>query len=240
MATRGFLSQKRIDDQLTAVAEARAAHDTAVFEHRWSRLIAPASGVILSRSAQAGEIVQPGQTVVTLADASSRFVLRAPVADRDVARIKVGAETMLLIDGLPGQRLSGRIVRIGEAADPRSAAVMTEIAVPATAGLRSGMIGRAQIVASPQAGASAGRARVPTEAIVEVDGADAVVFRVDRHGIARRTKVKFAGFDGDDALLVGLAAGARLITSGAGDIDDGDRVNAGPSTVTAATTEPGA
>jgi len=42
--------------------------------------------------------------------------------------------------------------------------------------------------------------------------------------VARRTSVEFGGFDGDDALIRGLPAGARVITAGGGFVGDGDKV----------------
>jgi multidrug efflux system membrane fusion protein len=39
------------------------------------------------RAAQAGEVVQPGQVVVRVADLTSPLVLRLPLAARDAARV---------------------------------------------------------------------------------------------------------------------------------------------------------
>jgi RND family efflux transporter MFP subunit len=232
LADQGFVSRKQLEDQRSALAQAQAAYDAAAYDSRWSRLVAPADGVVLTRAAQAGEVVQSGQPVVTLADATSGFVLRAPVADRDVASIAVGAAATLELDGLPGRRLVGRVARIGEQADARSGAVMTEIAAPAAPGLRSGMIGRVRITAAAGAAATGAAQRVPVETVVEADAGRAVVYRLDQGDVARRMVVPFLGFQGEDALL-DVAAGTRLITSGAGAIKDGDRVVATPARIAA-------
>jgi hypothetical protein len=71
--------------------------------------------------------------------------------------------------------------------------------------------------------ASAGFARIPAEAVLEASGGKAAVLRLEG-GRARRTPVRFGGFDGDDALVAGLPDGARVITAGAGFVSDGDRV----------------
>ena len=90
--------------------------------------------------------------------------------------------------------------------------------------MSSGMVASARIAADAAAG-GATYARVPAEAILEANGARAFVMRYDaRAQVARRTAVSFGGVDGDDALIAGLPADARVITGGAGYVADGDRV----------------
>jgi hypothetical protein len=57
------------------------------------------------------------------------------------------------------------------------------------------------------------------------DGKAALVLRFDpKDGIAKQTKVTFGVFDGDDALIQGLAPDAKVITAGAGLVADGQKV----------------
>jgi len=219
---KGYVAKVRVDDAESAVRSASAAYGGAAFDRRWAQLVSPASGVVLARQAQAGEVVQPGQAVVSVADLDSPLVLRAPLASRDVAGVGVGSAVEVTVDALPGQILAGRVTRIGQAADGRTGAVTVEIEVAARPDLRSGQIASARI-ASRAPAANAGFARIPAEAVLEASGGKAAVLRLD-NGHARRTAVRFGGFDGDDALVAGLADGARVITAGAGFVSDGDRV----------------
>jgi len=183
--------------------------------------------VVLERKAQAGEVVQPGQAVVSVADLNSPLVLRAPLPDRDVAGIGIGAPVEVTVDALPGQVLAGRVTRVGQSADARTGAVIVEIEVAARPELRSGQIATARLASRVQAPAGAGFARIPAEAVLEASGGQAAVLRLDDGpgGMrARRVPVRFGGFDGDDALVAGLPDGARVITAGAGFVSDGDRV----------------
>jgi RND family efflux transporter MFP subunit len=224
LAASGMISRKQMDDQRTALLQAQAAYDSAAFDSRGTQLVSPASGVVLSRSAQVGEVVQPGQTILTIADAASGLVLRVPVADRDLPKVRLGAAAEVRLAALPNQSLAGRVTRIGQEADARSGAVMTEISVPAQSGLRSGMLGEARLVGAGAPSGRASLARVPAETVIEANGGRAFVYRVDSRGIARRTQVTFEGFDGDDALVSGLPPGDRLITAGAGYVRDGEAV----------------
>ena len=220
---KGYVTKVRVDDAESAVRSASAAYNSAAFDRRWARLVSPASGVVLERKAQAGEVVQPGQAVVSVADLDSPLVLRVPLPDRDVAGIGIGAPVEVSVDALPGQVLTGRVTRVGQSADARTGAVTVEIEVAARPELRSGQIATARLASRVAATAGPAFARIPAEAVLEASGGKAAVLRLD-NGRARRTPVQFGGFDGDDALVAGLPDGARVITAGAGFVSDGDRV----------------
>lgn len=224
----GAISRQQYEAARTRAASARAANQSAAFDSRSARLVSPVAGVVLVRSAQRGEVVQAGQSVVTIADTSSALVLRVPVADRDVGRIRIGSIATVEADALGARLVSGRVSRIGAQAGPQSGAIEVEITLPDGGALRSGMVASARIAMAPATNAKPAYACVPAEAILEANGTSAFVMRYDpRAQVARRTRVTFGGFDGDDALVGGLPAGARVVTGGAGYVADGDRVAIG-------------
>jgi RND family efflux transporter MFP subunit len=222
---QGYVSRQRLDDRQSALKAASAAYDAAAFDRRWARLVSPASGVVLTRRAQAGEVVQAGQAVLSIADETSPLIVRAPVADRDMAHVVVGQAASAQVDGWP-QPVVGKVTRLGQKADAQTGSVEVEIELPPTPGLRSGQIARVSIAGS--GGPTGVFSRVPAEAILEASGARAFVFLLDGK-VARRAGVTFGGFDGDDALVSGLPQGAKVITSGAGFLTDGEMVSVAPS-----------
>jgi multidrug efflux pump subunit AcrA (membrane-fusion protein) len=180
--------------------------------------------VVLTRTAQRGEVVQPGRAIITIADMASPLILRLPVADRDVARVAMGSSAAVRADALGALEIAGRVTRIGQQAGAQSGAIEIEVTLPPASGLRSGMVATALIGAAPSAVGEA-FARVPAEAILEANGSRAFVMLYDAaSGTARRTEVRFGGFDGDDALVSGLRDGVRVITGGAGYVANGARV----------------
>jgi len=217
---KGFVSRQRIDDRKSALAAAEAAYASAAFDRRWATLTAPAAGVVLSRTMAAGQVVQAGQAVVTVADAGSPLVLRAPVPDSQASRIAMGALAEVQVGD---QTLPGRVILIGGESGAATGTVDVEIEIAAAPGMRSGQVATASIAGAPSQGGEAGYSRAPAEAIQEADNGRAFVLRLD-NGVARRTAVEFGGFDGDDALIRGLPAGARVITAGGGFVGDGDKV----------------
>lgn len=221
---KGYVSRQRIDDRTSVLKVAQAAYDAARFDRRWATLASPVSGVVLERRAQAGEVVAAGQVVARVADLTSPLVLRLPLAARDAARIRVGDAAQVTVEDLGGQPLSGRVTRVGEAADTRTGAISVEIELSAPpANLRSGQVAHASLSVRTAPSQGAAYARIPAEAVLEATGQRAFVYRFDG-GKARRTAVGFGGFDGDDALVSGLPDGAQVITAGAGFVADGEAV----------------
>lgn len=222
LAAKGYVSKARLEDRRSAVRVAQAAYDAAAFDRRWANLSSPVSGVVLRRGAQAGEVVQPGQAVVAVADVNSPLVLRVSVPDADAARIRPGAGASVR---LGNEAIAGQVSRVGQQVQAGTGVVDIEIRVPARPDLRSGLIASAEIETLPAVASAPSFARVPAEAILEATGGKAAVFRLDEKAkVARRTPVSFGGFDGDDALVGGLAPGSAVITAGAGYLSDGQAV----------------
>jgi HlyD family secretion protein len=88
-------------------------------------LLAPISGVVLSRNTQPGEVVNPGQSTVTLGDVRHPWV-RVYVNERDIPSIVVGAPVQASLDGLPGRTFTGRVVAISPKAEFTPRVALTE------------------------------------------------------------------------------------------------------------------
>lgn len=222
LVERGAVSRQQYEAQRSALESAEAAYRSAAFDRKWASLASPVDGVVLTRTAQAGEVVQPGQAVLAVADDASPLVLRVALADRDAIRVRTGQNARVSLDALPGQTFSGRVSRVAERAGAASGTIDVEITIAARPDLRSGMVGRADISVAAASGATFVRA--PAEAVLEAVGERAFVFQIDAAGRARRTPVRFGGFEGDSALIGDLGQGARVITAGAGYVADGQRV----------------
>jgi RND family efflux transporter MFP subunit len=147
LAARGFVSQSATDtskaraDRATAgVANARAALAAVAATARnahvavdYTLIRAPFDGVILSKSANVGDMVTPFSSaidskgaVVTMADMSTLEV-EADVSESSLAKISVGMPAEITLDALPGERFRGRISRRVPTVDRAKATVMTKV-----------------------------------------------------------------------------------------------------------------
>ena len=221
----GFVSVQRLEDRRSALSTAEAAYKAAAFDRRGASLVSPASGYLLSRDAQVGEVVQSGQSIVRLADAGSPWVARANVSDRDIGRLRVGDKATVRREMGAGTPIVGSVTRVGRQADSHSGAIQVEIELPAGMDLRSGQVVNVDLLSSKQSSALPHTLRIPALALAEVRGTQAsVLVFLPAKGRVKKASVQFVGFDGDDALVEGLPSGAKVVTGGGRALSDGDAV----------------
>ena len=222
LVEKGAISRQQFEAQQTLLADAKAARQSAAFDRKWADLVAPSPGIVLHRVAQTGEVVQPGQTIVLMADVTSPMIVRAPISDRDITGLSLGKPVRISLSALPGKSFVGHITRIGQSASSDTGQIDIEAALPSVPGVRSGMLAELDMVR--HAPGQEGVSRLPAEAVLEVNGHRAFVWRVEA-GKAHRVEVRFSGFDGDFALIGGLAPGDHVITAGAGFVTEGQAVH---------------
>jgi RND family efflux transporter MFP subunit len=114
-----------------AVAEANARNAQVSVDYTLIR--APFDGVIVSKSANVGDLVTPFSSaadskgaVVNMADMSTLEV-EADVSEGSLAKIKVGQPCEITLDALPEVRFKGRISRMVPTVDRAKATVMTKV-----------------------------------------------------------------------------------------------------------------
>jgi HlyD family secretion protein len=131
-AARHALELLQAGPRADAVAAARARVAEAGAELAASQrtageltLVAPASGVVLSRWVEVGELVAPGQAALTLGDAARPWA-RIYVNQRDLPRVKVGGPASGRLDGLPDRAFAGRVVAVSPQAEFSPRVALTE------------------------------------------------------------------------------------------------------------------
>ncbi len=226
----GAVPQTREDDAKTAVDVARANLDAVTFNRDLASIIADDDGVILTRSAEIGEIVAAGSPILTLGDTSAAFLARAGLADRDVVRVALGDRAQIILDSDRAQTLSGRITRVSAMADPRTGTFDVEATFdpqPQGSGvnLASGLV--ADMVISPKvATTDARKLSIPITAVLEAHGDEGFVFVYDAatSRVARR-RITIGPIKGGQIVVTqGVAIGEQVVTKGAIYLRDGDGV----------------
>jgi HlyD family secretion protein len=144
---KGFISRSaldtakaRLDRAQAAVASAQANLNSARANARnaqvavdYTEIRAPFDGVILSKSANVGDLVTPFSNatdskgaVVSMADMSTLEV-EADVSESSLGKVSVGQPAEIVLDALPDARFRGRISRIVPTVDRAKATVMTKV-----------------------------------------------------------------------------------------------------------------
>jgi len=99
-----------------AIAQSRA--NIAVIDSQLADTVAvsPVDGVVLVKSADVGEVLAPGTTVVTVGDIDHPW-LRGYVDEKDLGRVKLGAKAQITTDSYPKKAYWGRVSFIASEAE---------------------------------------------------------------------------------------------------------------------------
>jgi RND family efflux transporter MFP subunit len=210
----GAASQAELDGARLALERAR---------ERVS-ITAPASGVILRRDAEPGQMVSAGQSVLALGEARTGLIVEASMTGSEVAQLQTGDTATVNIRGR--EPMIGKVARIA-AKGSDSGVFAVEVQLESPIGLRSGEVAQVTVAS---AGASQTQAMpeylVPAISLIDARADQGVVFVVDAEGRARRRAVETGGVsDRGVTILKGLETGDRVITRGASMVRDGDIVN---------------
>ena len=223
---RGWVTAARVEQARASMAAARARARAAGFDVTLAVLRAPASGVVLARPGEPGQIAQPGQTVLTIGELSQGFVLQVPLADRDAARVKLGQPAQVAIPALGGTALPGTVSEVGARGDDGTGTFRIEVKLPADARLASGQIGQARLALGAAAGAAAASLQVPATAVFSARADEGFVFVLEPvTGRVRQRLVGLGAVESTGVIVTsGLKPGEQVVTSGVDRLRDGQVV----------------
>lgn len=205
----------RAQGAVSGVAGARAASDAAATVETFSRITAPFDGIVTEKMVEPGNMASPGTPLIRVEDARG-FRLDVRVDESRVAQVSRGAKVQIAIDtgsGSDTRLVNGTVAEVGRAVDADARAFLVKIALPADAGLRSGMFGRAHFSGTVRRALT-----VPAGALVH-RGQVTSVFVVE-NGVARVRLVNVSGTE----VLAGLSDGDVVIVDAPAAVIDGSRL----------------
>ncbi len=231
----GAMSTTQINQYLTQektaqahVEAARAQVQQQLARLHQTQVLAPDDGVISSRTATVGAVVNNGTELFRLIR-KGRLEWRAEVTSAELGRITPG--TRVLITATSGARLEGRVRMIGPTVDPQTRIAIVYVDVsplpgPAAGSARAGMYahGEFQLGAQPAL-------TVPQQALVVREGFNYVLRVLPDHRVVQ-AKLQIGRIAGDRVeVLSGVDSRTVIVASGGGFLNDGDlvRVQGGPA-----------
>ncbi len=220
---QGQLDMARADER-----EARVGLEMAEDRLAKAVLKAPVSGVIEDRLLDPHELATAQTPVLVLTDLD-RVKVRAAISDAQLGRLRVGAEARVRTPLWPERTFTGRVARIGVAANPATRTVPFEVEIE-----NPDHALRPELVVSVQVplGAPAATTLVPLSAVLRDVDTRPFCFVAVADGEATRVErrpVELGSLHGERvAVRAGLAPGERLVTRGQFFVRDGDAVQVLP------------
>jgi len=93
---------------------ARRAVDLARLNLSYCYIIATCDGTVGAKDIHVGQLVNPGQTLVSIVDKGERWI-EANYKESQLPRIKVGSKAKITADAVPGVEYTGTVERISDA-----------------------------------------------------------------------------------------------------------------------------
>lgn len=194
-------------DQLRMMGVAPSHADQAVSTFP---LVSPIAGVVIEKHAVLGELAKPEESLFTVADLSVVWI-EADLTEKDLGKVRPGAEVAVTLAAYPGEVFKGRLTYISSLMDKETRTVKARVEVPnpegrfkpemfASAAIRTGIGGKAL--------------SVPEDAVVLLQGQPTVFVR-EKTGFVPRPVEVGERAQGQAILKSGVQAGETVVTGGA-------------------------
>ena len=178
------------------------------------------SGTILTRNIEVGDLVQPGQSLFTIA-LDGKTEIRVPLDERNLSRLALQQPSVAIADAYPDKPFPVRISFIAPSIDPQRGTVEVRLSVdPVPDFLRQDMTVSVNIETDQRAKALV----IPNDALANVkeDSAEVLLLR-DGQVQRQRVRLGLRGLSASE-VLSGLSAGDEILVDATVSLADGKRV----------------
>lgn len=191
VAQKAVLSAKEqinTEKQGIAAAISRIAAQKAAISEQQQRqafttLIAPIEGVVLTKTGETGNVIQPGEEVLQIGD-FSRVKVIVPLSELDLGSINLGQKVEVKFDAFAADSFFGRVTSIAPLADSNARQISVEVTVAnPNRKIKGGLLARVTFVSTKQQ-----RVIVPESAIIAENGVN-YIFVVNEAKETRQASV---------------------------------------------------
>jgi RND family efflux transporter MFP subunit len=222
---RGFISRADLDQKRATRDAAAARVRVAIAQLGATRaqigrldIRAPANGLVLTRSVEAGQVVGAGSGALFRIAAGGEMELMARLPQSDLARLSVGATARVTPVGST-TAYPGAVWQVSPVIDPQSRQGMARIRVPLNNEIRPGAFASAEI--------QAGVERVPLlpDSAVQSDAQGTFVYILDQNDtVVRRAVTTGQVNDLGVAIVQGLNGDERVVQVAGAFLSPGQKV----------------
>jgi len=225
LVERGFISKADID-RLTATRDAavarvsvsRASAAESRARNRRLNIVAPADGLLLSRSVEPGQVVGAGSGVLFRIAKDGQIEMLAKLSEDDLAKIAVGVPVAVTPVGT-SRAFDGQVWQISPVVDPQTRLGQARIALTYSPELRPGGFATADITAGSMVAP-----RLPESAVLS-DNRGSYVFIVGAGDKVSRRDIKTGALTSDGiAVLSGLSGTEKVVLRAGAFLADGETV----------------
>jgi HlyD family secretion protein len=194
-----------------------------------THVIAPTDGTVLTRKAEVGQTASPGGDALFRLASGGEIEMRGQVAEQDLAVLTVGQPAEIRLVG-SSQPFEGKVRLLGAVIDPQTRLGDIRIALEPNPALRPGAFARGSVFVN-----KAERPVLPQTAVLS-DIKGPYVYIIDADSRVERRDVEVGGTISTGIIITkGLSGDERIVTTAAGFLRQGEKVNVVTPTIAAAT-----
>ena len=176
-------------------------------------------------SAEVGQVVAAGQTVLTFVE-SGEMEVEINVPENRLPIIAVGKNVEVSFWAMGDAKTRGIVREIAPMADPATRTYKVRVSIPnPPAGMALGMTASVNVTGEKAGGAANTTATLPMTAIYQTGDKPCVWLVKDGKVTLREISVE--SFDANDAVVRGLSAGDVVVTAGVHKLHEGEEVRLG-------------
>ncbi len=176
-------------------------------------LRAPISGVVVARTAVAGQPIGTDTVLGSIVDLSELWFL-ARVFEKDLAKLHTGANAEVEFNAYPSEHFHGTVDYVSQQLDPVARTLTARIRLQNEGTrLRLGLFGRAHVDIAEEH-PSAPQLLVPRDAVFDIDGKRVVFVRAADGDFVLHTVTLGAAAMDDVQVLAGVSEGEDVVSSG--------------------------
>jgi RND family efflux transporter MFP subunit len=223
---RGFVSKAEIDSKRATRDAANAQVRVAQAQLGATRaqigqlnVVAPTSGLVLSRNVEVGQIVGPGSGALFHLAEGGQMEMRAQLSQQDLASIHAGMPVQVTPVG-SGRSFSGSVWQVAPVIDPQSRLGDVRIAVPYDPAMRPGGFAEARITAGTTS------APVLPQSAVLSDDKGNYVYVINGRNLVERRGIQIGTVSGNGVTIAAGISGNEAVVLSAGPfLSPGQKVN---------------
>jgi RND family efflux transporter MFP subunit len=223
---RGFVSKAEIDSKKATRDAANAQVRVAQAQLGATRaqigqlnVVAPASGLILERNVELGQIVSPGSGALFRLAEGGQMEMRAQLSQQDLASVHVGMAASVTPVG-SDRSFNGSVLQVAPVIVPQSRLGEVRISMPYVPAFRPGGFAEAKI--------SSGTTTAPLlpQSAVLSDHKGNYVYIVDAKNQVERRNIKIGTVDDQGVTIAeGLSGNEAVVLSAGPFLNPGQKVN---------------
>ncbi len=209
MRSQDLVSAEEYDKVVNDLAAAKAAEGMARLNLSYTRVTAPFSGRVVTRSVDPGQTVNVGTQLFVLSDFKP-LLARVHVPSKEFNKLKPDQPVDLVLES-SGTKLKGRIRLVSPIIDPSSGTIKVTVEINEyPAGVRPGDFAQVSIVTERRNNSTL----VPKIAVVN-DRGEQIVYISQADTTAERRVVELGFQDDQNAEIIsGVAVGDRVVVKG--------------------------